>query len=89
MLDDRTMEKALEALEDKARGAGFKIISPDLGFSIPILIPNDTPVELQLRIMAAVKSYLLRVKSMDRTYKNYKERWKAEIERWEHGGRLS
>ena len=89
MLDDKTMEKAIEALEDKAREVGFKIISSDLGFSIPILIPNDTPVELQLRIMAAVKSYLLGVKSMDRTYEKHRDSWEAQIERWEYGGRVS
>ncbi len=87
MSENKMMEKALESLEDEIKNINFKILFLDS--SVPVLVPEDISVELQLRIVAAVKSYLLGVKSMDRTYKRYKDSWEAQIERWEYDGRLS
>ncbi len=81
------MEKDLETIEDKIKKTNFKLLLLDS--PIPVLVPEDTPIELQLRIVAAVKSYLLGVKSMDRTYEKHRDSWEAQIERWEYGGRVS
>ncbi len=83
---DRKTELA-RSLKHRIEETSFEPLYPDI--PIPILIPEDTPLELQLRLIAAVKSYLLRVKSMDRTYKKYKDSWEAQIERWGYDGRLS
>ena len=55
---------------------------------LPVIVPEDTPKELKLRLIAATKSYLLQVKSMDRVYKKYRDIWEAQIDAINNASKL-
>lgn len=45
-----------------------------------VAVADDIPVELEVRLIAAIKSYQAGVKSMDRLLKNYGESWRRQLE---------
>jgi len=47
---------------------------------LPVFVDINLPIELKLRIIAAMKSYLMGVKNMDRVLARYKEIWSAQLE---------
>ncbi|MBI2061051.1 MAG: hypothetical protein HYT87_14890 [Nitrospirae bacterium] len=49
------------------------------GYSV--WVGDDTPIDLKVRILAAIASYQMGIKSMDRTLKLYGENWTAQFER--------
>jgi len=48
--------------------------------SLPVLVPENVPHDLVLKILAAVTSYSLGVKSMDKTLERYGSTWLAQLE---------
>lgn len=81
------MSKVTDVLSDTETDYGYdKTVGKELinlfpKFSgMPILVPADIPLEIRLRITAAVMSCILGNKSMDYTLKRYGDVWAAIIE---------
>ncbi|UCG11944.1 MAG: hypothetical protein JSU72_15720 [Deltaproteobacteria bacterium] len=44
-----------------------------------VIIDDRAPLEVKLRVVAAVKSYTLGIKSVDHALKQYGESWEAQL----------
>lgn len=47
----------------------------------PIWVGDEAPIDLKLRILAAIASYQFGLKSVDGTLKKYEEIWRAQLEK--------
>ena len=45
-----------------------------------VLVVEDIDIELELKLVAAIKAYQAGLKSMDRLLKFYGESWRAQLE---------
>jgi len=45
-----------------------------------VLVAEDIPLELELRVISAIAAYLMGVKSIDRVMKQYEDIWREHLE---------
>ena len=48
--------------------------------SLHVLIPKDSPLEMKLMVLAALKAYAMRLKSIDGVLKRYRDSWEEQLQ---------